>query len=249
MNNTNFILVTGASSGIGSRIAIQLAENSPVILHGRDKIKLQNVFQACCGRHPILVWQYDLSEIGQIDNEFSSFLLSNGAHVSAFVHCAGNMRLLPLKMVTINTMQSIFNINVFSAAILCHVLTRKRSNGDALKNIVFISSNISNFGAKAFSTYAASKGALDAFMRCLAVELAPTVRVNSVLPGAIRTEMTENIFSDEERAKKLISDYPLGIGRVGDIAGIVSFLLSDSSRWITGQQIVVDGGRSINISG
>jgi NAD(P)-dependent dehydrogenase (short-subunit alcohol dehydrogenase family) len=85
-------------------------------------------------------------------------------------------------------------------------------------------------------------------MRCLAIELAPNTRVNSVLPGAILTEMTQDIFSDEEVVKKIKETYPLGIGETNDIYQIVDFLLSENSKWITGQQITVDGGRSINIT-
>ena len=75
-------------------------------------------------------------------------------------------------------------------------VSKKKVNGSALNSIVFVSSNISNRGAKAMAAYGASKGAVDSLMRCLAVELAPKVRVNSVLPGAVHTEMTEGIFAN-----------------------------------------------------
>ena len=99
------------------------------------------------------------------------------------------------------------------------------------------------------STYGASKAALDGLMRSLAVELAPKVRVNSVLPGAVITEMTKSIFENEEVSQRMSAQYPLGIGLPNDIAEAVSFLVSDHARWITGQQLTVDGGRSINITG
>ena len=86
-------------------------------------------------------------------------------------------------------------------------------------------------------------------MRCLAVELAPNVRVNSVLPGAIQTEMTGNIFENKEVLDRMAQMYPLGVGKPHDIFEMVEFLLSEKSRWITGQQFTVDGGRTINISG
>jgi len=86
-------------------------------------------------------------------------------------------------------------------------------------------------------------------MRCLAVELAPRVRVNSVLPGAVKTEMTDGIFADDEIAGRMEKEYPLGIGSPEDIADMVRFLLSENAKWITGQQLTVDGGRTINISG
>ena len=86
-------------------------------------------------------------------------------------------------------------------------------------------------------------------MRCLAVELAPKTRVNSILPGAVLIEMTQNIFENDEVRSRMEAIYPLGIGEPNDIFQVVDFLLSDKSKWITGQQIIIDGGRSINISG
>jgi NAD(P)-dependent dehydrogenase (short-subunit alcohol dehydrogenase family) len=85
-------------------------------------------------------------------------------------------------------------------------------------------------------------------MRCLAIELAPNIRVNSILPGAVLTEMTQDIFDNEDVLKKMKETYPLGIGKTEDIYPVVDFLLSENSKWITGQQITVDGGRSINIT-
>jgi NAD(P)-dependent dehydrogenase (short-subunit alcohol dehydrogenase family) len=85
-------------------------------------------------------------------------------------------------------------------------------------------------------------------MKSLAVELAPDVRVNSVLPGAIKTEMTKAIFARPEVEDRFRRDYPLGVGQPDDIVHIVEFLLSDRARWITGQQLIVDGGRTVNIT-
>jgi NAD(P)-dependent dehydrogenase (short-subunit alcohol dehydrogenase family) len=85
-------------------------------------------------------------------------------------------------------------------------------------------------------------------MKSLSVELAPQVRVNSILPGAVRTPMAEYALKDPIIAEKLTGDYPLGLGEPHDIANLVEFLLSEKSRWITGQQLVIDGGRTANMS-
>jgi NAD(P)-dependent dehydrogenase (short-subunit alcohol dehydrogenase family) len=80
------------------------------------------------------------------------------------------------------------------------------------------------------------------------MELAPDVRINSILPGGVKTALTSHIFEDEELVNKMEASYPLGLGTSCDIAGVVEFLLSDKSCWITGQQITVDGGRTVNLT-
>ena len=125
----------------------------------------------------------------------------------------------------------------------------RKVNKYTLRSVVLISSNISNFGAVAHSVYGASKGAVDAMMRSLAVELAPRVRINSVLPGAVHTAMTEHIYENKDLIHRMEAAYPLGLGTTSYIADAVEFLLSDKAGWITGQQLTVDGGRNINITG
>lgn len=245
----NYILITGASSGIGKGIAIQLSKTNNVILHGRDLARLSEVQRLCSSENKQLIWQQDLNLVHEIEDELASFLSNHQVSIDRFVHCAGYMKMAPLKISTVDVLIKTFNTNVISASLICKVLAGKKSNNGLLSSVVFISSNISNMGAKGMSAYGASKGALDTLMRCLAVELAPKIRVNSVLPGAVLTEMTEAIFSDEVVKKRMESTYPLGIGSPEDIFNAVKFLLSDKASWITGQQFTVDGGRSINISG
>lgn len=243
------ILITGASSGIGREMAIRFSENYKIVLVGRNLGRLTEVRNMCSRPEDHLIWQYDLSQIRGIEEAYLSFARSHQLEVNNLVCCAGMIKTYPIKMVTADTITEMFNTNVFASFLLTKVLVNKRINGDALCNIVYISSNISNFGAKAHSMYSSSKAAVDGMMRSLAVELAPHVRVNSVLPGGIRTPMTEHIYKDEQLAERINSTYPLGLGQTSDIYGAVKFLLSEDARWITGQQITVDGGRTINITG
>ena len=243
-----YILVTGASSGIGKDIAVQLSATNNIILNGRDNERLEKTYNACNKKNHHLIWQFDLFNIDAVEESLSKFLMENGCFVSSFIHAAGYLKTIPLKVLSVENFQSSFNINVIAAAMTVKVLTKK-INQTSLKSIVFISSNISNFGAKAFSAYTASKAALDGLMRCFAVELAPTVRVNSILPGGVRTAMTEHIYQDEELTNRMASTYPLGLGTTNDIVSVTKFLISKEAQWITGQQITVDGGRTINITG
>ena len=243
-----YVLITGSSSGIGEEIAKNLSAKYNIILNGRDEERLENVKAKLQGGEH-LVWIYDLSKTDSIEADFTQFLKQNGVAVSYFVHCAGFMKMCPVKLLSNEIFQNSFNTNIISAALLTKLLVGKKTNNKALKSAVLISSNISNFGAKAFSVYGTAKAGLDGLMRCLAMELAPSVRVNSVLPGGVRTRMTESMYQDQELIQRMEATYPLGLGNVTDISNAVEFLLSDKARWVTGQQITVDGGRTINITG
>lgn len=247
MEERKYVLITGSSSGIGEEIAIQLSRDFNIILNGRNEERLTTVRNRLSkGDH--LVWRYDLDETGGLEASIQQFLDDYQIAVTYFVHSAGFMKMFPIKMLTADLFAKSFNINVIAAALITKVLV-SRKNQKALRSAVFISSNISNFGARAFSVYSAAKSGLDGLMRSLAMELAPQVRINSVLPGGVRTRMTEQIYEDVELIKRIEATYPLGLGNVNDIYNVVRFLISEESRWITGQQITVDGGRTINVSG
>ncbi|KAA0126170.1 SDR family oxidoreductase [Chryseobacterium sp. SN22] len=243
------LFLTGATAGIGEALAITLSQQYNIILSGRNTEKLEALKAKCLTENSVYILPLDLSDLDKLEKNISSFLSENQLTVQKFVHCAGFMKMVPLKLVSQDLILETFKTNVFSANTIIKLLTNKKANNSALNNVVFISSNISNRGAKAMSTYGSSKAALDGLMRSLAVELAPKVRVNSVLPGAVITEMTKSIFENEEVSQRMSAQYPLGIGLPKDIAEAVSFLLSEHSRWMTGEQITVDGGRSVNITG
>lgn len=244
-----FVMVTGASSGIGRKIAIGLSVTYNVVLNGRNLERLIATKEKCSVANEQIVFPKDLRNVNGLEEDLSIFIKENNIEISQFVHCAGYMKMVPLKMITIETINTTFATNVISAALILKVLINLKFNNAALKSAVLISSNISNFGAKAFSIYGASKAGLDGLMRSLAIELAPKVRINSVLPGAVKTEMTESIFGNQETVQRMEGTYPLGLGDADDIFEIVQFLLSEKARWITGQQFTIDGGRTINITG
>lgn len=243
-----YLLITGASSGIGRDMAIDLSRHFRLVLNGRDANRLEATRLACREPDQHLCWPCDLAAVQGLAEALTGLLRTHDAEVSGFVHCAALLNVLPLRSITLAHAQAVMNTNMFAAMEITRLLMRKNVNHKALKGIVFISSIASQFGAKGFTAYCASKAALDGLMKALAVELGPDVRVNSVLPGGVRTPMTEAMYADPATAERLTRDYPLGVGLPSDISDAVQFLLSDQARWITGHQLVVDGGRSANIS-
>lgn len=247
MEDKKYILITGSSSGMGEEIAVRLSRDYNIIINGRDAERLAGVRGRLAeGNH--IIWQYDLVDVQNVEQSLISLISEKGIKISYFVHSAGFMKMYPVKMLTAELFNTSYNINVVSAALITKTLVG-RKNDKALESAVFISSNISNFGAKAFSVYSSTKSGLDGLMRSLAMELAPAVRINSVLPGGVRTRMTEHMYQDEELINRMAATYPLGLGTTTDIYKAVRFLLSDDARWITGQQLTVDGGRTVNVTG
>jgi NAD(P)-dependent dehydrogenase (short-subunit alcohol dehydrogenase family) len=248
MSSNTCTLITGASSGIGRELARGLSQNHRLILNGRDEGRLNETRQLCASPETHLVWPQALDKVTELAASFTDFLAKNQVHVDNYVHCAGTLKVLPLRSIELAYALEVLNTNFTSAFAMMNALVKKKVNDGKLRSVVFISSIASQYGAKGFSIYSASKGALDALMKSLAVELAPTVRVNSVLPGAIKTEMTKDIFARADMEERFKRDYPLGVGETDDILHAVEFLLSDKARWITGQQLVLDGGRTVNIT-
>jgi NAD(P)-dependent dehydrogenase (short-subunit alcohol dehydrogenase family) len=239
-----FTLITGASSGLGRALALRLGPSRPLILCGRRIEALQATLAQAGQTFEHCLWPFDLDEVDGIEAAIRSLLQERGIRVDALVHSAGIAEIMPLKTTKPAIARSMMNVNLLSALELCRVLSLKRINGPTLRQIVLISSTSSRIGEKGASAYCASKGAVDALVRSLAVELAPAVRVNSVLPGIMLTEMSEHwVESPSYRAMR--DRFPLGFGTPEDVVGVVEFLLSDSARWLNGQQITIDGGRTI----
>ncbi len=230
-----YTLITGASSGIGAAIARRLGGERSLILGCRDAAKVNDE-----GRH--LVWAHDLNDVAGISASLGSFLETHQATVDCFVHSAGVVKVMPARLSDFAAVQEVMNVNVLSAFQVVATLLKKHNKG-VLRNLLFISSTYSIKGVKGQAAYAASKGALDAMMQSLAVELAP-IRVNSVLPGGVRTPMSERAFTDPKHLEKMKEEYLLRFGEVEDIVNAVEFLLSEKAAWITGQRFVVDGGQT-----
>ena len=238
----HYILITGASSGMGALCAKQFSSSHRLILASENLEMLQNVLKECTNPEQHILWHCNFAtEREQIAASLTALLKEHDAVVDKYVHFAGLTKLLPLKTFSIPNIDLIFNVNFFSILEILKALLKK-TNAKALNNVVLISAMVSERGNVGNSVYAASKGAINSLVYTLARELAPDIRINALLPGAIETPMSQNL--DADYVAEMTKDTPLGWGKPQAVIDYVEFLLSEKAKWITGQTLFVDGGRS-----
>jgi NAD(P)-dependent dehydrogenase (short-subunit alcohol dehydrogenase family) len=236
------ILVTGASAGIGRATAILCSKlGAGVVLVGRNQFELNKTLSLLDeGKH--LVLAYDLSNMENIELLMNE-CIAKGEKLNGLVHSAGITAIVPIGTLNCKKMQDIMQINYFAFMELVKFYSKKKYSNSG--SIVAISSVASLAGLKGTSVYCGSKGALDSSIRSLSLELAQkNIRINSVLPSYIKTEMYDSVtdLAGEETKDQNVSKQILGLGSVDDVANAAAFLLSDASRFITGSSLVVDGG-------
>jgi NAD(P)-dependent dehydrogenase (short-subunit alcohol dehydrogenase family) len=245
LNGKN-ILLTGASSGLGKAIAITCSNaGANLALVGRNKDALElTKSQLKMGNH--FSYIYDLSNGDSYDELFKNVKQDIGL-LSGFVHSAGIEVTLPLKASSYKTYSNILDINTIAAFEISRFLLKKKYRAENV-SIVFLSSIMSVVGSSTQIAYAASKGALVAGARSAAIEFAGNgARFNCISPGFVEgTPMSDELFKKlpVEAQEKLIANYPLGLGSPEDIGNACRFLLSNASKWITGTNMMIDGGFS-----
>ena len=240
------IIVTGASSGIGAQCAIDCSKmGARVVLAARNEARLKQTLEQRDepSRHMIL--PFDLSSSDGLKETIKDVVAKVGK-INGVANCAGMSSVTPLKLVTDELLDQFFRTNVYSAINLSKEVTRV-GNYDKERgcSIIFFASIMGLCGEKCKTMYSATKGALIAAARSMACELAKNkVRVNVVSPGAIETPINAKLphMADPELRKELEEKHLLGLGECSDIANACIYLLSDASKWVTGQNIVVDGG-------
>lgn len=241
------ILVTGASSGIGRQCAIDCSRmGAHVVLVGRNEERLQETLVQMEGTGHLTV-SFDLTSF-ELMGETVSDIVDRMGPLHGILHCAGISTTLPLKLMCVEKLDDFFRCNVYSAIELTREVCKMRHVAKEGASIVFFSSIMGCVGESGKSLYAMTKGALISATRALACEYAKkNIRFNTVSPGAILTPINANLphMADPELRKQLEEKHLLGLGRTDDIANACIYLLSDASRWVTGHNLIVDGGYTV----
>ena len=230
------ILIVGATGALGSAIAKTLSlQGAELFLAGRDASKLELIASELDATAIII----DLSKVDSFDAAIDKISALDG-----IVYAAGVAPLSPVKYMQEKHFSNCIQINTVSPLLLIRDLLRQKKIKTPA-SIVLISSLIASRGAAGYCAYAASKGALEASARCMALELAShKIRVNCLAPGMIESQMAseagEQISEDILQAHMNL--YPLGTGYPQDVADAATYLISDQSRWVTGTVLTVDGG-------
>ena len=235
-------LVTGASSGIGKATAILLGQlGGRVTLVGRDTAKLAETMLQMDGEgHDFS--GFDLADTDGIPAWLTGCAAS--APYAGIAHCAGIQALRPLRSSTADFIDQTMRVNVGSAIALARAF-RQKNVAAKPASLVLVSSTAGMTGQAGNVVYTASKGALIAAAKGIAMELVrDEIRVNAVAPALVRTPMSEKSMKiwSEEQLKAVLDIHPMGFGTAEDVANAIVFLLSDMAKWITGTTLVVDGG-------
>lgn len=241
------ILVTGASSGIGRQCAIDCSKmGAKVVLLARNEARLKETLSMMEGEGHLLVSQ-DLTDFEALPQLVKDIVGKVGP-LDGALHCAGISNTEPLKLVGVERLEEFFRANVFGAIELTREICKLKNINKEGASIVFFSSVMGVVGESCKSTYSLTKGALISGMRSLAVEYAKKkIRFNCVSPGVIETPINANqaYMKDPELRAQYEAKHLLGIGQCTDISNACIYLLSDASRWVTGQNLIVDGGYSV----
>lgn len=241
------IIVTGASSGIGQQVAISCSRiGAKVVMIARNEARLVETQDQLSGDGHITV-SYDLTDLIH-QKELVDDIVAKTGPIDGLVNCAGISTVLPLRLMIPDKVEEFFRTNVYAAIELTRQVLGVRNVNKDGASVIFFASVMGIVGENAKSVYSLTKGALISGARSLAVEYAKKkVRVNVVSPGVVVTPINarQPYISDPVKRTVLESRHPLGLGKTEDVANACIYLLSDASSWMTGQNLVIDGGYTI----
>lgn len=240
------ILVVGASAGIGRATAVLLAKlGARTVLNGRDTGRLESLLADLPGTgHSIAA--FDVSNLDQVPAWMKNEVCAEGP-LDGLVHCAGVQTTLPVRSFTQAHFDRVMHTNLGSALALARGFRQKGCSRQGA-SLVLVASIGGFLGQPGNIVYGASKAGLMSAARGLSMELLREgIRVNSVAPAMVETQMSRKAFDEMGEAAKqsILGRHPMGMGQPDDVAAPIAFLLSDASRWMTGACLTVDGGHMV----
>lgn len=223
-------LVVGGTSGIGLETTKLLSQNNRVIVLSREKRNLDGLENV----------EFFSSDVTKSADELPQI----NEPINGLAYCPGTINLKPLKSLKIEDFQNDFEVNLLGAVkVINKYFNNLKEAGKS--SIVLFSTVAVQTGMQYHASIASAKGAVEGLTRSLAAEFAPNIRVNCIAPSITNTPLAEKLLNNETKLKSSEDRHPLKrIGDAKEIAETVSFLLSDSASFITGQIIKVDGGIS-----
>jgi len=247
MNDSRVAVVTGATSGIGVVVAERLVEDGfRVVVTGRNEARGREVEARLGAEHARFV-AIDLTEAGAAASLIEQAVAAFG-RVDVLVNNAAIDHTNELLEVGEDEIRTTFETNTFAAMNLLIAAARQmREQGDG-GAILNITSRLASIGVPTMGIYSASKGAMLAFTKAAAIDLAPyNIRVNAIAPGMTRTplyqEWLDGLEDPAGEAARVAEAIPLGrIAEPSDVAAVVSFLASAEASYLTGASIPVEGG-------
>ena len=247
MIGTNPIaVVTGASGELGSAmLRCLLAEGYEVV--GLDRtLELAEMIRDQFPRDDVHAFAADQIDPDSVASAFDRIVDQVGTP-SLVVANAGYAKFGPLLTMPIKTFRRHIDVNLIGTYTVCQAGAQKMVSAGVGGSLIVISSNLALFHSDQVGAYCVSKSALLPLVRSLAAELGVYgIRVNTILPGALETAMTEIMLSQPGVRDDLLAETPISrVGTPGDVANAVAYLASPDSAWITGATITVDGGQSI----
>jgi NAD(P)-dependent dehydrogenase (short-subunit alcohol dehydrogenase family) len=234
------ILVTGAAGGIGRAVSVECAKlGARLVLTDINESGIQETLSLLDGTG------HELKVADLTSQEALDALVADLPMLDGFVSNAGVTKPTPVKFINNTDLERIMSINTFAPIYLTQRLLKKKKFNAGASLVFTVSIGGVYTTAPGNAMYGASKGALQVFVRNVALEGAPRIRCNSVNPGMINTNLAGRSYSDEDKAKDM-ETYPMKrYGEPRDVALAIVYLLSDASSWVTGHSLIIDGGKTL----
>lgn len=234
------ILVTGAAGGIGRATSIECAKlGANLILTDINEAGLQETLRLLEGEN------HSYQVVNLTSQEALDEMVAALPNLDGFVSNAGITKPTPVKFINKEDLERIMSINTFAPIYLTQRLLKKKKFNTGASLVFTVSVGGVYTTAPGNAMYGASKGALQVFVKNVALEGAPRIRCNSVNPGMVNTNLAGRSYSDEDKARD-IETYPMKrYGEPRDVALAIVYLLSDASSWVTGHSLIIDGGKTL----